>query len=229
MGANLTFPNPNMEQKELISLLKQQASKQGVHLTTVTSSANSEAHYGRFFKLACNRFRGRSNHKQNKNKDVTTPQSTEPPPLLQLYNPNVKIGTLRTSKITRGLEGKKLPRKRETTKSKKTSERCSFNFTLRLCFKTDSWVLSSCTGSCEHMFHPKPMSALLPTLRETPETVKTQALEFLEATNSPATAATITSFRTGLELTSSQLNYLKRKKDNREGIKHKSSEDDLLT
>jgi hypothetical protein len=46
MGANLTFPNPNMEQKELISLLKQQASKQGVHLTTVASSANSEAHYG---------------------------------------------------------------------------------------------------------------------------------------------------------------------------------------
>jgi hypothetical protein len=78
------------------------------------------------------------------------------------------------------------------------------------------------------MFHPKPLSALLPTLRETPETVKTQALEFLEATNSPATAATITSFWTGLELTSSQLNYLKRKKDNSEGIKHKSFADDLL-
>jgi hypothetical protein len=51
-----------------------------------------------------------------------------------------------------------------------------------------------------------------------------------EATNSPASggALAIIRFRTGLELTSSQLNYLKRKQDNSEGIKLKSSADDLL-
>jgi hypothetical protein len=58
MGANLTFPNPNMEQKELISLLKQQASKQGVRLTTVASSANSEARSEMFaFQWLCYRNR----------------------------------------------------------------------------------------------------------------------------------------------------------------------------
>jgi hypothetical protein len=68
----------------------------------------------------------------------------------------------------------------------------------------------------------------LPTLRETPQEIKDQALEFFEATNSPATALTIIRFRTGLELTSSQLNYLKRKQDNSEGIELKSSANDLL-
>jgi hypothetical protein len=226
-GTNLTFPNSNLEQKDIIALFKQQALKQGVRLTTVASSANSHAHYGRFFRLACNRFRGHSSDNKNKSKVETSQQSTTPRPL-QLYNPNVKIGTLRASRITRGLEGKRMPRKMETTKSKK-SERCGFNFTFQLCPKTDSWVLSGGTGSCDHQFHPKSMmDASFPSLRETPDSVKKEALEFYKATNSPATAATIISFRTGLELTSSQLTYLKRKKDNSEGIQHKSSADDLL-
>jgi hypothetical protein len=43
------------------------------------------------------------------------------------------------------------------------------------------------------------------------------------------TAATIISFWTGLELTSSQLSYLKRKKDKSEGMEGKISTEDLLT
>ena len=220
---DLTFPNPNMEQKELIEVFKQQASKHWVHLTTVASSSNSETYYGRFFKLACNRFRG---HNITKSKHPTSQQPSEQAPL-QLYNPNVKMGTLRASKTTRGLQGKKLPRKRETTKCKK-SERCSFNFSFQLSRERDSWVVLAGTGSCEHVFHPQPMFRILPTLRETPDTVKKEALGFFDATNSPATAATLISFRTGIELTSSQLNWLKRKKENSEGIEHKSSADDLL-
>jgi hypothetical protein len=56
-----------------------------------------------------------------------------------------------------------------------------------------------------------------------------EALVFWEAINSPATAATIISFWTGLELTSSQLSYLKRKKDKSEGMEGKISTEDLLT
>jgi hypothetical protein len=67
---------------------------------------------------------------------------------------------------------------------------------------------------------------LFPTLHEI---VKEEALVFCEATNSPATAATIISFWTGLELTSFQLSYLKRKKDKSEGMEGKSSAEDLLT
>ncbi len=54
----LTFPNSNssIDQKEIIALFKEQASKQGVHLTTVASSSNSESSKGCFFQLACNRF-----------------------------------------------------------------------------------------------------------------------------------------------------------------------------
>jgi hypothetical protein len=50
----LTFPKSCMDQKEIIALFKEQASKQGVHLTTVASSSNSELSKGCFFKLACN-------------------------------------------------------------------------------------------------------------------------------------------------------------------------------
>ncbi len=53
-AASLTFPNTSMDQKEMIALFKEQASKQGVHLTTVVSSSNSELYKGCFFKLACN-------------------------------------------------------------------------------------------------------------------------------------------------------------------------------
>jgi hypothetical protein len=53
---------------------------------------------------------------------------------------------------------------------------------------------------------------------------------FSRQTNSPATAATIISFWAGLELTSSQLSYLKRKKkDKRESIEGKSCEDNMVT
>jgi hypothetical protein len=37
----LTFPNSSMDPKEIIALFKVQASKQGVHLTTMASSSNS--------------------------------------------------------------------------------------------------------------------------------------------------------------------------------------------
>jgi hypothetical protein len=54
----LTFPNDSsMDQKEIIALCKEQASKQGVHLTTVASSSNSNSSKDCFFKLACNQFR----------------------------------------------------------------------------------------------------------------------------------------------------------------------------
>jgi hypothetical protein len=108
----LTFPNSSIDQKEIIALLKEQASKQGVHLTTVASSSNSESSKGCFFKLTCNRFRA---HNVSNKYDWTSQQSTKPSPL-QLYNPNVKTGTLRSSKTTRGLAGKKMPRRCETTK-----------------------------------------------------------------------------------------------------------------
>jgi ABC-type uncharacterized transport system substrate-binding protein len=40
----LTFPNnSSMNKKQIIALFKEQASKQGVHLTTVPSSSNSES------------------------------------------------------------------------------------------------------------------------------------------------------------------------------------------
>jgi hypothetical protein len=61
-GQVLTFPNNfSINQKEIIALFKEQASKQGVHLTTVASSSNSESSKGGFFKLACNRFRAHNN------------------------------------------------------------------------------------------------------------------------------------------------------------------------
>jgi hypothetical protein len=53
---SLCFCNPIMDQKDLIALLKQQALKQGLHLTTVASSSNRESSKGCFFKLACNCF-----------------------------------------------------------------------------------------------------------------------------------------------------------------------------
>jgi hypothetical protein len=223
----LTFPNnSNTDQREIIALFKEQVSKQGVHLTTVASSSNSESSKGCFFKLACNRFRA---HNNVSNKyDWTSQQSTTPPRPLQLYNPNVKTGTLRSSKTNRGHAGKIMPRRCETTKVNEKSQYCTFNFTFKLNQDTDCWVLNGGTGSCQHQFHPNAILGLLPTLRETPQEIKDQALESFEATNSPATALTIIRFRTGLELTSSQLNYLKRKQDNSEGIKLKSSGDDLL-
>jgi hypothetical protein len=59
----LTFPNnSSIDQKQIIALFEEQASKQGVHLTTVASSSkNSEPSKGCFFKLACNRFRAHNN------------------------------------------------------------------------------------------------------------------------------------------------------------------------
>ena len=105
---------------------------------------------------------------------------------------------------------------------------CPFNFTFMLYHDIVSWVLIAGTGSCKHKFHPKSNGELLPSLRETPQMIKNEALDFFEATNSPATAATIIHFRIGLELTSSQLNYLKRKQDNSEEIEHKRSVDNLL-
>jgi hypothetical protein len=220
----LTLPNSTIAQKEMIALFKEQASKQGVHLTTVASSSNSESSKGCFFKLACNRFRA---HNLGNDHDGTSQQSTTPSPL-QLYNPNVKTGALRSSKTTRGLAGKKMARRSETTKSRSKRQCCTFNFTFKLNHHTACWELNGGTGSSQHQFHPKAILGLSPTLRETPQEIKDQALEFFEATNSPATASTIIRFRTGLELTSSQLNYLKRKQDNSEGIELKSSADDLL-
>jgi hypothetical protein len=52
----LIFPNYSMDQNEIIALFKEQASRQGIHLTTVASSSNSEPSEGCFFKLTCNRF-----------------------------------------------------------------------------------------------------------------------------------------------------------------------------
>jgi hypothetical protein len=121
-----------------------------------------------------------------------------------------------------------MPRRCETTKARAKSQFSTFNFTFKLNQDTDCWVLNGETGSCQHQFHPKAILGLLPTLRETPQEIKDQALEVFERTNSPATASTIIRFRTGLELTSSQLNYLKRKQDNSEGIELKSSADNLL-
>jgi hypothetical protein len=66
----LTFPNFSVDQKEIITLSKEQASKQGVHLTTVASSSNSEASKGCFFKPACNRFRAHNVSDKYKGKDV---------------------------------------------------------------------------------------------------------------------------------------------------------------
>jgi hypothetical protein len=68
-------------------------------------------------------------------------------------------------------------------------------------------------------------------LHKTPEMVKSEALEFFEAKILPATAATIFSFWTGLELTlsSHQLSYPKRKTDRSEGIEGKCFTSDLLT
>jgi hypothetical protein len=111
-----------------------------------------------------------------------------------------------------------MPRRCETTKARAKRLCCTFNFTFKLNQDTDCWVLNGRTGSCQYQFHPKAILGLLPTLRETPQEIKDQALAFFEATNSPATASKIIHFRTGLELTSSQLNYLKRKKDNSEGM-----------
>jgi hypothetical protein len=75
----LTFPNnSSMNKKQIIALFKEQASKQGVHLTTVPSSSNSESSKGCFFKFACNQFRA---HNNDSNKyDWTSQQSTAPPP-----------------------------------------------------------------------------------------------------------------------------------------------------
>jgi hypothetical protein len=176
---SLHFPNPSMDQKEMIALFKQQALKQGVHLTTVASSSNSESYKGCFFKLACSRFRVHDDSK-SKSKHSATQQPTMPGPL-QLYNPNVKTGTLRTSRITRGLEGKRLPRRTETTKSKMRSQCCTFNFTFSLIQDIDSWVLSGGSGCCDHTFHPKAILGLTPTLRETPQRTKEEALEFFDA------------------------------------------------
>jgi hypothetical protein len=156
----LTFPNSNLEQKEMIALFKEQASKQGVHLTTVASSSNSDSSQGRFFKLACNRFQAHTN--VSNKYDGTSQQSTTPSPL-KLYNPNVKAGTLQSSKTTRGLAGKKMPRRSATTKSRSKSQCCSFNFTFKLNHDTDCWELTGGTSSCQHQFHPKAILELSPT------------------------------------------------------------------
>ena len=124
----LTFPNTSINQKKIIALFKEQASKQGVHLTTVASSSNSESSKGCFFKLACNRFGA---HNISNKYDWTSQQSTMPSPL-QLYNPNVRTCTLQSSKTTRGLAGKKMPRRCEMTKSRAESQCCTFNFTFSL-------------------------------------------------------------------------------------------------
>jgi hypothetical protein len=120
----LTFPNnSSIDQTEIIALFKEQASKQGLHLTTVASSSNSESSKGCFFKLACNRFRA---HNFSNKYDWTSQQSTTPPPPLQLYNPNVKTGALRSSKTTCGLAGKKMSRRCETAKARAKSQCCTF-------------------------------------------------------------------------------------------------------
>jgi hypothetical protein len=143
---SLSFRNPIMDQKDLIALLKQQALKQGLHLTTVASTSNSQSSKGCFFKLACNRFRA--------HKDAPLQQATPPSPQ-QVYNPNLKIGSLRATRITRGLIGKKLQRRKETMKSTTKSHCCPFNFTFKLRQDIDSWVLIAGTGSCVHKFHPE--------------------------------------------------------------------------
>ncbi len=54
----LTFPNnSSIDQKQIIALFKEQASKKGLHLTTVAISSNSEPSKSCFFKLVCNQFR----------------------------------------------------------------------------------------------------------------------------------------------------------------------------
>jgi hypothetical protein len=206
----LPNPNMKHEGIIALSKQQSRSFDAGVHFTAVASFANSKGYLGHSFKLACNHFHGHSNnnitttansnncqhhHQQqqqqqqqeqptrtannNKSKDGTSKQPTMQPPL-QLHNFNVKIGTLGASKTTRGLEGKKLPRKTELTKSKKKSKCCSLNFTFWLCPKTDSWVLMGGTpGSCEHPFCPKSIVATFPTLCEPPEMVKKEAFNFL--------------------------------------------------
>jgi hypothetical protein len=46
-----------MTQKELTGIFKIEAASQGVHLTQSASSSNVDSHGGRFFKLACCRYR----------------------------------------------------------------------------------------------------------------------------------------------------------------------------
>jgi hypothetical protein len=96
--------------------------------------------------------------------------------------PKRQTGTLRSSKTTRGLAGKKMPRRCETTKARAKSQCCTFNFTFKLNQDTDCWVLNGGTGSCQYQLHPKAILGLLPTLRATPQEIKDQALQFSEAT-----------------------------------------------
>ena len=50
----LSFAIPvQMDQKELIVVLKQQSAAQGIHLTTVKSSSNHDSAHGCHFTLGC--------------------------------------------------------------------------------------------------------------------------------------------------------------------------------
>jgi hypothetical protein len=101
----LSFPNSaDMDQSALVGFFKQQSVLQGVHLVCMDSSRNPNSRRGRFFQLACARkllFYDSKNKEQNEN----------------LYHPDVKTGSLRANKKTRGLAGKTQKRRTQTTKA----------------------------------------------------------------------------------------------------------------
>jgi hypothetical protein len=224
---SLSFANPPLlTQKELIGVFKIEASTQGVHLIQSASSTNVDSRGGRFFKLACCRYR-LYHATAATNKKRAEYQTSSPVPL---YQSGVKMGTIRYSKISRGKEGKKMVRKTETTKALNNQKRCPFHFTFKYKKEMDSWFLKGGTGCAKHGFHASKTKACLG--RTTGELV-TEELEeisqFATASGNPRITRKIMKFKSGIELTRQQIHYIKRKVNGDELEGPGSSADKLLT
>jgi hypothetical protein len=231
LGETLSFPHPPLvTQKELIGGFKREAAAQGVHLTQSASSSNIEARGGRFFKLACDRYRlyyPTADTTKKRAADMTNLDSTVPSPL---YQTGVKMGTIRYSKKSRGKEGKTMVRRTETSKARTSEQRCPFNFTFRYNKQTDCWSLKGGTGCASHGFHAGKTKACLGLKTgELSAEAKKDIAGYAEASGNPRITRKIMKFKSGIELTHDQIHYIRKTVKTSEVDGPGSSADQLLT
>jgi hypothetical protein len=227
----LAFLNPkNLTLGELVDTFKVQAIEQGVHLRCIASCKLADSKSGIFFKLACSRHRL---YAKKRDKPDNKNGNSNGPPAVPLYEPGVKIGAPRFSKIrTRGREGRKMKRKTETGLPLEASDRCPFFFRFKMNCEGTSWVLTGGSGCPTHSNHFGDSSSGFRRTHELPTMVKQKIADLTDATANSATTRKIMAYQSGLDLTVDQIAYIRSVYGNTNKLdefgNHLSSADQLL-